>query len=43
MEKVLDENVGDCFSYLQYIGAKNQAEEAQVKYDEKMRNAKHKK
>jgi len=43
MEKVLDENVQDCFSYLQYISAKNQAEEAQMKYEEKMRNAKRKK
>ena len=37
MEKVLGENVGDCFSYLQYVAAKNEAEEAQMKFEEKMR------
>lgn len=42
MEKVLDENVQDCFSYLQYITAKAAAEEAQMKYDEKMSKSKRK-
>lgn len=33
MEKVLDENVQDCFAYLQYIMAKNAAEQAQLEFD----------
>jgi len=33
MERVLDENVQDCFAYLQYIMAKNDAEEAQLEYE----------
>lgn len=37
MEKVLDENVQDCFAYLQYIMAKNAADEAQLEYDLKNR------
>ena len=36
MEKVLGENVGDCFSYLQYVAAKNEAEMAQREFEEKM-------
>lgn len=40
MEKVLGENVGDCFSYLQYVAAKNEAEEAQMKYEEKLNTRK---
>lgn len=36
LERVLSENVQDCFSYLQYVSAKNEAEEAQLKYEEKM-------
>ena len=32
LEKVLDENVQDCFAYLQYIMAKNVAEEAQLEW-----------
>lgn len=43
MEKVLGENVGDCFSYLQYVAAKAEAEEAQFKYEEKMNKARRKK
>ena len=43
MEKVLGENVGDCFSYLQYVAAKNEAEEAQREYEEKMIKARRKK
>lgn len=43
MEKVLGENVGDCFSYLQYVAAKNEAEEAQRDYDNKMMKSKRKK
>jgi hypothetical protein len=42
MEKVLGENVQDCFSYLQYITAKSEAEQAQMKYDEKMSKSKRK-
>jgi hypothetical protein len=42
MERVLDENVQDCFSYLQYISNKNKAEEAQWKYEEKMTKTKRK-
>ena len=36
MERVLGENVQDCFSYLQYVAAKADAMEAQMKYEEKM-------
>lgn len=36
IEKVLDENVQDCFSFLQYLGAKAEAEEAQMKFEEKI-------
>ena len=43
MEKVLGENVGDCFSYLQYVAAKNEAEEAQREYEEKLIKARRKK
>lgn len=43
MEKVLGENVGDCFSYLQYVAAKNEAEQAQREYDEKMAKSRRKK
>lgn len=43
LERVLGENVQDCFSYLQYVIAKNEAEEAQFKYEEKMNKAKKKK
>lgn len=43
MEKVLGENVGDCFSYLQYVAAKNEAEEAQREYEEKMIKSRRKK
>lgn len=43
MEKVLDENVQDCFSYIQYVSAKNEAEEAQWKYEEKINKSKRKK
>ena len=42
MEKVLGENVGDCFSYLQYIAAKNEAEQAQYEYENKMMKSKRK-
>lgn len=43
MEKVLDENVQDCFSYLQYISNKNKAEEAQWKFEEKINKSKRRK
>lgn len=43
MEKVLGENVGDCFSYLQYVAAKNSAEQAQREYEEKMMKSRRKK
>lgn len=43
MEKVLGENVGDCFSYIQYVGAKNEAEQAQLEYENKMMKSKRKK
>jgi len=33
MEKVLDENVQDCFAYLQYIMAKNAAEQDQLEFE----------
>ena len=33
MEKVLGENVQDCFSYLQYVMAKNNAEQAQLEFE----------
>lgn len=36
MEKVLGENVQDCFSYIQYVTAKNEAEKAQIEYENKM-------
>jgi len=39
----LSENVQDCFSYLQYVIAKNEAEEAQLKYEEKMNKSRKKK
>jgi hypothetical protein len=40
IEKVLDENVQDCFSYLTYLGAKADAEEAQMKFEEKINKTK---
>ena len=40
MERVLDENVQDCFSYLQYLSNKNKAEEAQAKFEEKINKSK---
>ena len=40
LEKVLDENVQECFSYLDYIIAKSNAEEAEMEYQEKLRNRK---
>lgn len=43
MEKVLGENVQDCFSYLQYVAAKNDAEEAQLKFEDKLNKSKRKK
>lgn len=43
MEKVLSERVGDCFSYLQYVAAKAEAEQAQREYDEKMMKSRRKK
>jgi len=42
MEKVLGESVQDCFSYLQYIQAKNNAEQAQLEYDLKQNKMKRK-
>lgn len=39
----MGENVGDCFSYLQYVAAKNEAEVAQREYEEKMIKARRKK
>lgn len=38
MEKVLDENVQDCFAYLQYVFAKNAADEAQMEFELKNKN-----
>jgi hypothetical protein len=32
----LGENVGDCFSYIQYVQAKNEAEAAQLEFENKM-------
>ena len=43
MEKVLGENVADCFSYIQYVSAKNEAEQAQREYEEKMIKSRRKK
>jgi len=40
MEKVLGENVQDCFSYIQYIQAKNNAEQAQLEFELKMNKKK---
>jgi hypothetical protein len=42
MERVLSENVGDCFSYLQYSEAKAGAEQAQAKFEEQMIKARRK-
>lgn len=42
MERVLGENVGDCMSYLQYLSAKNDAEEAQIEYENKMNKSRRK-
>lgn len=42
MERVLSENVQDCFSYIQYVEAKNEAEKAQIEYENKMMKARRK-
>ena len=42
MEKVLGESVQDCFSYLNYLTAKNSAEMAQMEYEMKMNKQKRK-
>ena len=42
LEKVLDENVQDCFAYLQYITAKNMAEQAQMEFEMKNNKTKNK-
>lgn len=42
MERVLSENVGDCFSYLQYVAAKHAAEDAQAELENKMNKARRK-
>ena len=40
MEKVLDENVQSCFAYIQYISAKNDAEQAQMEFEMKINKSK---
>lgn len=42
MERVLGENVQDCFSYIQYVEAKNEAEKAQMEYEEKIMKSRRK-
>lgn len=42
LEKVLNENVQECFSYLDYIIAKSNAEEAEYEFQVKMNNRKKK-
>ena len=37
---VLNENVQECFSYLDYIIAKAEAEEKEMEFHEKLRNRK---
>lgn len=43
MERVLGENVQDCFSYIQYVMARKDAEQAQIDFESKMNNKRRKK
>lgn len=40
LEKVLNENVQECFAYLDYVIAKANAEEAEYEFQMKMNNRK---